>query len=154
MRASTFIGLALGLFAASAAQAQARNELAGRWVTEGFGSIVEFRPCAAAGEMCGRIVWLWAAATGGSPRLDARNPDPSLRRRPVVGVEIVSGLRQTAPGAWERGRLYNPDDGRTYTGTLRLRDGQLELRGCALGVVCRNQIWRRPQDLLAAARIQ
>jgi len=154
-RSGIFLGMLLGVAAASAAGAQGRQELAGRWATEGFGSIVEFRPCAgAAGEMCGRIVWLWAAAPGGRPRVDRRNPEPSLRGRPLVGVEIVSGLRQTAPGAWTGGRLYNPDDGRTYTGAVRLGDGQLELRGCAIGVVCRNQTWWRPQDLLAAAQVR
>jgi uncharacterized protein (DUF2147 family) len=154
-RSATFLGVLLGVVATSAVNAQGRHDLAGRWATEGFGSIVEFRPCAsAAGEMCGRIVWLWAAAPGGRARLDQRNPDPSLKGRPLVGVEIVSGLRQTAPGVWTDGRLYNPDDGRTYAGTVRLRDGQLELRGCTISVVCKNQTWRRPQDLLAAAQVR
>lgn len=154
-RSGIVLGVLLGGVAISAASAQGRHDLAGRWATEGFGSIVEFRPCAgAAGEMCGRIVWLWAAAPGGRARLDQRNPDGSLKGRPLVGIEIVSGLRQTAPGVWTDGRLYNPDDGRTYGGTIRVRDGQLELRGCAISVVCRNQTWRRPQDLLAAAQVR
>lgn len=152
MRASAAVlGLCLGV-AVSPAQAQARTDLSGRWATEGFGSIVEFRPCATStSEMCGRIVWLWAPASGGRPRTDQRNPDPSLKARSLVGVEIVSGLRQTAPGVWSGGRLYNPDDGRTYTGTIRVKGGVLELEGCALKLVCRSQTWRRPQDVIAAA---
>lgn len=156
MRPSGMIlGVLLAVATAPAASAQGRQDLAGRWATEGFGSIVEFRPCAgAAGTMCGRIAWLWATAPGGRPRIDRRNPDPALRGRSLVGVEIVSGLRQTATGAWTGGQLYNPDDGRTYTGAVSLTGGQLELRGCALGVVCRTQTWRRPQDLLAAAQVR
>lgn len=148
-------GLLALVTAVPAATAQGRQDLAGRWATEGFGSIVEFRSCtSAAGEMCGRIVWLWAPTPGGRARLDPRNPDPSLRGRALVGVEIVSGLRQTSPGVWTGGRVYNPDDGRTYAGTVRLLDGQLELRGCAISVVCRTQTWRRPQDLVAAAQVR
>ena len=132
-----------------------RADLSGRWVTEGFGSIVDFQPCASKPEqMCGRMMWLWAPAPQGRARLDKNNPDPTLRSRPLTGIEIVSGLRETSPGVWTGGRLYNPDDGRTYTGTVRLRGGLLELKGCALNIVCRDQTWRRPQDLLAAAQVR
>lgn len=148
--AACMLGLATAFPAASA---EARSDLAGRWATEGFGSIVEVRPCAAApAEMCGRIVWLWAPSPGGRLRVDQHNPDPALRTRPLVGVEIIRGLRPAGAGAWTGGRLYNPDDGRTYTGAVRLSDGQLELRGCALNIVCKSQTWRRPQDVLAASR--
>jgi uncharacterized protein (DUF2147 family) len=143
------------VMAAPAGAAEARAELSGRWATEGFGSIVEFRPCAAApAETCGRIVWLWAPAPEGRPRLDRQNPDPALRSRPLIGIELVGGLRETAPGVWTGGRLYNPDDGRTYAGAVRLQGGLLELKGCAFNVVCRSQTWRRPQDVLSAAQVR
>jgi uncharacterized protein (DUF2147 family) len=136
------------------ARAQPNPEITGNWATRGFGSIVQFRPCAGAPEtMCGRIVWLWETrGPAGRPRTDNRNPDRSLRARPLIGVEIVRGLRETAPGVWSGGALYNPDDGRAYTGTIRLRGGALELRGCALNVFCQTQTWRRPEDVLAAVR--
>lgn len=136
------------------ARAQSNTGIAGRWATQGFGSIVEFGPCASAGTtMCGRILWLWEPKdTHGRPRVDAHNPDRGLRNRPLVGIEIVRGARETAPGVWTDGALYNPDDGRTYTGTIRIRNGALELRGCALNVFCQTQTWRRPEDVLAAAR--
>lgn len=150
--ASLAAGMAM---AAPAFAAESRAELSGRWATEGFGSIVQFWPCPTAPrDMCGRMIWLWAPAPEGRPRLDRQNPDPMLRSRQLVGIEIVGGLRETAPGIWTGGRLYNPDDGRTYTGTVRLRGGLLELKGCALNVVCRNQTWRRPQDVLAAAQVR
>ena len=146
--------LVLGLAAAEAATAEARPELGGRWATEGFGSIVEFRPrTAVANEMCGRLVWL-APGPGRRLRTARRKPDAALRVRPLVGIEIVRGLRQTAPDVWSGGRFYNPDDGRTYSGTLRLANGRLELEGCTPTVVCRTQTSRRPQDLLAAAQVR
>jgi uncharacterized protein (DUF2147 family) len=151
--------LAMSLAAAATAVADparaAESAIAGRWVTEGFGSIVEFRPCAGpSSELCGRIVWLWASAPEGRSRVDRSNPDPALRSRPLVGIEIVRGLRETSPGVWAGGRLYNPDDGRTYTGSARLRGGLLELKGCAFKMACRSQTWRRPQDVLAAAQVR
>lgn len=71
-----------------------------------------------------------------------------------MGVEILSGLHEASPGNRNGGQLCNPDDGRTYAGTVRLADGQLELRGCAISVVCWTQTRRRPHDLLAAAQVR
>lgn len=135
------------------ANAQSGSDIAGRWATQGFGSIVEFRPCASPEEtMCGRILWLWAPTdSAGRPRTDSHNPDRALRSRTLIGVEIVSGLRQTAPGVWSDGALYNPDDGRTYAGSISLKEGSLELKGCAMGVFCQTQTWRRAADVLVAA---
>jgi Delta7-sterol 5-desaturase len=138
----------------AAAKAQSQADLSGGWATQGFGSVVELRPCAGApATLCGRIVWLWEPRdAAGRLRTDAKNPDADLRSRPLVGVEIVRGLRETAPGVWGDGEIYNPDDGRTYTGTMRLRGGAVELRGCALKVVCQTQTWRRPDDVATAGR--
>ncbi len=130
------------------------QSLTGRWASQGFGSIVDFQPCQVdATTICGRIRWLWATDTpDGRPRVDGRNPDRSLRARPLVGIEIIRGFRESAAGVWTGGSLYNPDDGRTYSGTIRLREGALYLQGCALGLFCQTQVWRRPEDLLAAAQ--
>jgi uncharacterized protein (DUF2147 family) len=130
------------------------SEIAGRWATSGFGSIVEFAPCEQAPDtVCGRILWLWEQNdAAGRPRTDTHNPDRSLRSRPLTGIEIVSGLRETQPGVWSDGSLYNPDDGRTYTGTIRLKGGTLELTGCALRVFCQTQVWRKPEDVIAAVQ--
>lgn len=135
------------------ADAQTSLDISGRWATPGFGSIVEFTPCANGKEtMCGRILWLWEEAGASKhTRTDKRNPDRALRSRAVVGIEIARGLRQTAPGVWSDGALYNPDDGQTYVGAIKLRDGLLELKGCAMGVFCQTQVWRRAAEVVAAA---
>ena len=126
------------------AGAAADPALLGRWATP-TGGVVAFGPCASPGPgafPCGRI-----AALGGPPdreRLDTRNPDAGLRRRQVLGLEIVSGLRPKAAGVWTVDALYNPDDGRTYSGAIQLRgEDRLELKGCALKVFCQTQVWSR-----------
>jgi len=142
------------LLAASAATAEDGAGIAGLWATPGFGSIVELAPCAGApATVCGRIVWLWEPNDErGRPRVDRNNPDRLMRTRPLVGTEIATGLRETAPGVWSEGRIYNPDDGRTYTGAIRARGVVLELEGCALRVFCETQTWRRPADVVAAVQ--
>lgn len=155
-RSAALIALALasGLAIRGDAHAQTGSEIAGNWATRGFGSIVQLRPCAGAvATMCGRIIWLWEPNDAqGHLRVDNRNPEHGLRTRSLIGVEIVRNLRETSPGVWREGALYNPDDGRTYTGEITLRNGVLELRGCALNVFCQTQVWRRPDDVLQAVR--
>jgi uncharacterized protein (DUF2147 family) len=112
-----FLVIGIGMVRLSYAQSSAQS-IVGNWATQGFGSVVQFRRCADASEaMCGHIVWLREPnASDGHPRVDGLNPDRSKRKRPLIGIEIVSGLRETQPGVWTEGRLYNPDDGRTYKG--------------------------------------
>jgi uncharacterized protein (DUF2147 family) len=143
MVAKVLPGLALALAVVGTAQASTRApDLLGRWTTPG-GDTVEFGSCAeqvADTSICGRIM----ALTTGAQRRDIRNPASALRNRPMLGLEIVRGLRESAPGVWTGADLYNPDDGRTYRGAIRLhgRDS-LELKGCALVVICQVQTWRR-----------
>lgn len=128
----------------------------GRWATAGFGSIVELGSCdsgAAAGAVCGRITWLWDALdSAGRPRVDRENPSPGARTHPLVGTQVLLGFREISPGVWTGGSVYNPDDGRTYSGSITLQTkGALELEGCALRIFCQRQVWRRPEDLLEQA---
>jgi len=126
----------------------ATPDLRGRWATQGFGSIVEISRCG--DSMCGRIIWLWDADdAAGNPRRDRHNPDASLRNRGLNGIEILRGFVPAGDATWRRGRVYNPDDGRTYSGEVRLVDGDtLELTGCALRVFCQTQRWYRLDTLL------
>lgn len=90
------------------------------------------------------------AAVVSSPRLrdhpdqtDARNPDPDKRSRRLQGLMILRAS-PAGPGRWDNGWIYNPEDGRTYRGSIRLMaDGRLQLTGCVVRPLCRSQIWTR-----------
>lgn len=129
------------------------RDISGRWASQGFSSIVDFHGCAGdVRKLCGTVKWLWIADDeGGGHRTDRNNPNRALRSRQVVGLDIIQNFESTAPNVWSGGTLYNPIDGRTFTGTIRQERGVLRLRGCAMGF-CKTQIWRRPEDLVAAAR--
>ena len=60
-------------------------------------------------------------------------------------------MQAAEPGVWRGGRLYNPEDGRDYKGSLALPAAdRLVVDGCML-VFCQNQVWRRA-DLPAVRR--
>lgn len=107
---------------------------AGFWLTETGSSRVRITPCGSG--FCGTIV----SAPGKG--LDAKNPDPALRGRSVVGVQILDA-RHPQGGGYS-GSLYNPNDGKTYSGSLKLTGPDtLEVSGCVMSVFCKQQTWTR-----------
>ncbi len=107
---------------------------AGFWLTETGSSRVRITPCGSG--FCGTIV------NAPGKGLDAKNPDPALRGRSVVGVQILDA-RQPQGGGYS-GSLYNPNDGKTYSGSLKLTGPDtLEVSGCVMSVFCKQQTWTR-----------
>ncbi|KAA0121693.1 DUF2147 domain-containing protein [Methylobacterium sp. P1-11] len=110
------------------------SDPSGIWLTETGTSRVRIVPCGSG--FCGTIV----SAPGKG--LDAKNPDPALRTRSVVGVQILSAPQ--VDGAGFSGTLYNPNDGKTYSGSLKLTSANtLEVAGCVMSVFCKRQTWTR-----------
>lgn len=70
----------------------------------------------------------------GKPPIDKNNADASKRNRPLVGVEVLSGMRPSAPRKWS-GQLYDADRGQTFSGNL-VETGQdtIRIEGCMLGI--------------------
>ncbi|SDN13800.1 Uncharacterized conserved protein, DUF2147 family [Methylobacterium phyllostachyos] len=123
------------MLAAGAVSSPARAaDPAGLWLTETGSSRIRIAPCG--GGFCGTIV----SAPGKG--LDAKNPDPALRGRSVVGVQILDARQPDGSGY--SGSLYNPNDGKTYSGSLRLTGpNSLEVSGCVMSVFCKRQMWTR-----------
>lgn len=102
-------------------------------------------------EYCGRISYLEEPeyppndkSMPGRPKVDRNNPDPRHRDRPMLGLTLMEGFRYEAPNAWY-GRIYNPDDGKTYRCKLwMVGNDRLNVRGY-LGITLfgRTQEWNR-----------
>lgn len=140
--ASAALLLALSL---ATLPATGQDALNGEWITPGCNARVRIHPCKGAPDaVCGTITWLWEPVDrSGQPVRDTNNGEAALRARPLEGLEILSGFRKAEAGRWSGGSIYNPEDGRQYSASLRLRSGEvLELQGCVL-FICRQQIWRR-----------
>ncbi len=123
--------LLLATFALLAApELQAQTGVTGEWWTPGFNARVRIEPCGDA--VCGRIVWLWDEA-----------PKGVADKGPLVGRLVVDRMQAAEAGFWRGGRLYNPEDGRDYKGSLHLQSPErLVVDGCVL-FICQTQVWRR-----------
>jgi uncharacterized protein (DUF2147 family) len=115
----------------------------GNWLTEGGKSRVKIADCG--GALCGSIVWLKEPNDeGGKPKTDKNNPDAGKKTKPLIGVQIVLGMKPNGANKWA-GQVYNAEDGKTYSGNITLTgDNALQLQGCALGgLLCKSQNWTR-----------
>jgi len=94
-----------------------QEALVGTWLTEDQKSKVEIYQ--KGDEYFGKIVWL-AKGTDrkGNPVVDKKNPEKSLRKRPILGIEMIQNL-QYRNGKWV-GKLYAPKSGRTVDATIEL----------------------------------
>jgi len=140
MRPSLLITFLLYHLVLGTANAKDVDELTGLWRTVRHGALVEIVDCGNA-TPCGLLASASEAAPKGTTN-DIRNRNPALRERPLIGVPILWGFRRNNAG-WKSGRIYNPEDGKTFRAKLRLLSkNELRVTGC-LGPLCRSQIWTR-----------
>jgi len=127
------------------------DRVVGFWLNEDGNAQIEIYRVAGS-QYNGKIVWLEEPLEDdGTPKVDDENPDRSLRNRPLLGLEILTGFSYNASKQeWEKGRIYDPDNGRTYDCYMSL-DGHntLKIRGFVLGMrwLGRSTEWKRERSL-------
>ena len=118
--ATLVLGLATGA---------AMADPSGTWTTDGGLSRVQIAPCG--GDYCGTVVW-----TKDPERKDVKSG------KLVKGMTILTGLKETGANAYQ-GKIYNPQDGRTYTGYMTISGASAKLKGCVVRPLCKTQTWTR-----------
>ena len=85
-------------------------------------------------EFKARIVWFNDSDDKTKPmdmRLDEKNPDPSLRSRKILGMEVLQGMVYNANNnRWESGKIYDAKSGRVWSSSAWItKDNILHVRG-------------------------
>jgi uncharacterized protein (DUF2147 family) len=141
-RSGFTIAILMALLGATAAKAQSGGEVSGIWLTQAGDAKVRVSRCG--GGICGVVVWLRNPinpATG-KPEVDNKNPNPSLARRPMIGLPLFSGMRPSGPNRWS-GQIYNADDGNSYASNVSISGPDtLKVEGC-VGALCGGENWTR-----------
>jgi uncharacterized protein (DUF2147 family) len=126
---------------AALADAQA-GDPTGVWLTQQGDARVRVSRCGNA--MCGAIVGLRDPIDEetGRPPTDKHNPDPARRNRPLIGTQLILGMRQVNDDKWS-GRIYNAEDGKVYAGSIQVTGpSSLKIEGC-VAVFCGSETWTR-----------
>jgi uncharacterized protein (DUF2147 family) len=124
--------------------AQDESSIVGVWVNGDGDGWIELEIVGS--ELIGRILGSPADPLNRNPsRLDIQNPEESLRDRPLRGLTILSGFRYEGDGRWDGGRVYDPNSGNTYKGTITVVDDvTLKLRGfIGISLFGRTEVWVR-----------
>ncbi|MBC7668091.1 DUF2147 domain-containing protein [Caulobacter sp. DWR2-3-1b2] len=131
--------LAAAFAVAIAAPAFAQDAI-GLWQTETNGGQVEISRCG--NSLCGKLVT--SNHIKADPTIkDVKNKDASLKARPLKNMQMLYDFTG-GPTRWTGGKVYNADDGGTYSGTITLTSpNSLKLKGCIVAPLCKTQKWTR-----------
>lgn len=125
-------------FAAAFAQ-----DVIGKWKLEDGTAIVEVYK---SGDVYnGKIVWLSdPTEEDGTPAKDTNNPDPKLRSREILGLNMLHGLKKDG-SKYAGGKIYDPGNGKTYNCSMQVSGDVLKVRGSldARGLLGRTMDWFR-----------
>lgn len=119
------------------------QDVVGKWKLEDGTAIVEVYKSGDAYN--GKIVWLLhPTEDDGTPAVDNNNPDPKLRSRQLIGLNMLSGLKKTGT-EYSGGSIYDPGNGKTYNCSMKVEGNVLKVRGSLdkRGLLGRTMDWFR-----------
>lgn len=145
MKRLILINVVLMLFISESAFGYDRDAILGQWNTKDGLSIVDIYKC---GELyCGKIIWLkYPKNKEGKDKVDINNPDETKRNSPLMGLDILWGFQSAGENRWEDGKIYDPDNGKTYSCKMTLEGDELKVRGfVGISLFGRTTVWTRKQ---------
>ncbi len=111
--------------------APSANAIAGDWITE-KGNLI-MRVYCTGKDYYASIVW-YENTKDGIPmdeRLDTKNPKTALRKRKILGMNVLKGLKyDKAAARWVNGSIYDATSGKTWSANAHITSsGKLTVRG-------------------------
>jgi uncharacterized protein (DUF2147 family) len=154
MKRAVLALLSTFLLLVSFALASDEDRILGLWNTPENDSKIEIFK--SSGKYFGRIAWLREplypeyddGGMAGRPVVDRENPNPNLRSRPLIGLQLIEGFTYIGKNVWEKGTIYNPDNGKTYRCKMILSaPNRLEVRGfIGIPLFGATSVWTRQAE--------
>lgn len=109
-------------------QAQKANAILGTWANpNGQDHILIFKR---GDKFFGKLDWIkFPNDENGRPKTDKNNPDPALRSRPDLGLELLKDFSYDGDNVYSDGTIYDPKNGKTYSCKMTLDGNILKIRG-------------------------
>ena len=123
--------------------AQKKDDILGKWINpSGEGQIEIYKK---GDKFYGKLAWIKEPNDeSGKPKTDVKNPNASLRTKPLLGLEILKDF-VFEDEKWTDGTIYDPKTGKTYSCNITLKEnGQLNIRGyIGISLIGRSESWKR-----------
>jgi len=122
--------------------AQSKDAIIGKWLnSSGEGQIEIYKK---ADKYYGKLAWIKEPNLNGKPKTDAKNPDQTLQKRPLLNLEILQGF-VFEDGKWTDGTIYDPKSGKTYSCNMTMKGKDvLNVRGyVGISLLGRSETFRR-----------
>lgn len=132
---------------AFAEQHTTQDALIGTWMVQDGSAKVKIEKIN--NKFNGKIVWMKIPNDKtGKPFTDTNNPEPSLRNRPQMGLNLLNNFVYEENNRWSNGTIYDPDEGKTYSCKITMTDNQtIEVRGyVGISLFGRTEVWKRVQE--------
>lgn len=110
---------------------QPADKIIGNWESIDVNPQLRFEIYESGGKYFGKLVWAsnMYEADGKTPKKDSKNPNSVLQNRSRKDIVNVTNLKYD-DREYTGGKLYNPDDGDTYSLKAKLKSAdELEFRG-------------------------
>ena len=151
MKLKSILILIAGLMVLTSTQSFAQmvqgDEILGIWLNEDEDAHIQIYK--KEGKYFGKIIWLLEPLDEdtGEPKLDDENEDETLRTRPVMGLQLLKDFEFDGEDEWEKGKIYDPNNGKTYSCYIEFKDETkdlLKVRGyIGFSMIGRTTYWTR-----------
>lgn len=125
------------------ASAQNADAILGTWVNpNGQDHILIYKK---GNKYFGKLDWIkFPNDETGKPKTDKENPDPALKSRPDLGLELLKEFVFDGDNVWDDGTIYDPKSGKTYSCKMTLEGTSLKIRGyIGISLFGRTEVWTR-----------
>ncbi len=141
-----FIVLAFVLAIALPVSAQKKaTDIVGFWLNQDADAKVEIYK--SGDKFYGKIVWLKTPIdpVTKKEKLDSKNPDNSLKQRPILNLEILKHFTFDGDNEWNDGAIYDPKSGKTYSCLIKFEEAnKLKIRGyIGVSLIGKTTYWTR-----------
>jgi len=131
------------IFSGAVAQNTPSDKVLGIWLSQEKDGKIEIYKTG--NKYFGKLIWgkTMYEADGKTSKKDVKNKNENLRSRNLKDLIMLKDF-EYKEGVWDDGEIYDPFSGKTYSCTMKLVDGKLNIRGyIGISLLGRTEVWEK-----------